>query len=59
MLKIVYECIGMTVVVLFLSQFRDVNDRSGGDDRQSAANFARRGPWPMINLLRTSQVRSG
>ena len=43
-------------VIFLLSQFRDGNDRSGGDNRQSAANFARRGPWPMINLLRTSQV---
>jgi len=39
-------------------QFRDGNDRTGADSRQGAANFARRAPWPMINLLRTSQVRS-
>lgn len=24
----------------------------------SAANFARRSPWPMINILRTPQVMS-
>lgn len=35
---------------------------SSGIDRTSgaghAANYARRSPWPMINLLRTSQVRT-
>lgn len=34
--------------------FRDGADRMGQDD---AANFARRSPWPMINILRTPQVR--
>lgn len=30
-----------------------------GDARQTAAaNYARRSPWPMFNLLRTSQVRA-
>jgi Protein of unknown function (DUF1415) len=30
-----------------------------GDARQTAAaNYARRSPWPMINLLRTKQVRA-
>ena len=29
----------------------------GGDDSGGAANFARRSPYPMINLLRTPQVR--
>ena len=37
-------------------QFRDGQARSGED--QGAANFARRAPWPMINLLRTKQVRN-
>ena len=37
-------------------QFRDGQARSGND--QGAANFARRAPWPMINLLRTKQVRN-
>ena len=37
-------------------QFRDGQARSGND--QGAANFARRAPWPMINLLRTRQVRN-
>jgi hypothetical protein len=35
--------------------FRDGDARSG--DGQ-AANYARRSPWPMINILRTSQVRA-
>ncbi len=34
--------------------FRDGADRMGNDD---AANYARRSPWPMINILRTPQVR--
>jgi len=35
--------------------FRDGKDRAGVED--GAANFARRSPYPMINLLRTPQVR--
>jgi hypothetical protein len=35
--------------------FRDGGER-GGDG--AAANYARRSPWPMINILRTSQVRA-
>lgn len=35
--------------------FRDGGERSGTG---SAANYARRSPWPMINILRTSQVRA-
>eukprot|EP00978_Attheya_sp_CCMP212_P032559 scaffold127838_cov46-Attheya_sp.AAC.1 len=35
--------------------FRDGGARSG---MGSAANYARRSPWPMINILRTSQVRA-
>lgn len=35
--------------------FRDGKDRIGIED--GAANFARRSPYPMINLLRTPQVR--
>lgn len=35
--------------------FRDGQARSGED--KGAANFARRGPWPMVNILRTPQVR--
>eukprot|EP00904_Undaria_pinnatifida_P002264 jgi/Undpi1/12038/HiC_scaffold_4.g01737.m1 len=34
--------------------FRDGRDRIGSGD---AANFARRSPFPMINILRTNQVR--
>ena len=34
--------------------FRDGNERATDGD---AANFARRSPWPMINILRTEQVR--
>jgi len=34
--------------------FRDGNARAGLES--GAANFARRSPWPMINLLRTPQV---
>lgn len=34
--------------------FRDGSARAG---EGQAANYARRSPWPMINLLRTSQVR--
>jgi hypothetical protein len=37
-------------------QFRDGQARTG--DEMGAANFARRSPWPMINLLRTNQVRA-
>lgn len=36
--------------------FRDGSARSSLDG--SAANYARRSPWPMINILRTSQVRA-
>ncbi len=35
--------------------FRDGGERSGVG---SAANYARRSPWPMINILRTTQVRT-
>eukprot|EP00188_Purpureofilum_apyrenoidigerum_P003844 Plantae.Rhodophyta-Purpureofilum_apyrenoidigerum.ctg4140.p1 GENE.Plantae.Rhodophyta-Purpureofilum_apyrenoidigerum.ctg4140~~Plantae.Rhodophyta-Purpureofilum_apyrenoidigerum.ctg4140.p1 ORF type:complete len:417 (-),score=57.77 Plantae.Rhodophyta-Purpureofilum_apyrenoidigerum.ctg4140:116-1366(-) len=35
--------------------FRDGAQRLGDD---SAANYARRSPWPMINILRTTQVRA-
>lgn len=35
--------------------FRDGGER-GGDG--AAANYARRSPWPMINILRTNQVRA-
>jgi len=35
--------------------FRDGSARAGIG---AAANYARRSPWPMINLLRTSQVRA-
>lgn len=35
--------------------FRDGGERSG---MGGAANYARRSPWPMINILRTSQVRA-
>ncbi|KAL9184923.1 hypothetical protein ACHAXT_002700 [Thalassiosira profunda] len=34
--------------------FRDGGDRSGSG---LAANYARRSPWPMVNILRTGQVR--
>ena len=37
-------------------QFRDGQARTGED--MGAANFARRGPWPMVNILRTPQVRT-
>jgi hypothetical protein len=37
-------------------QFRDGHMRSG--EQMGAANFARRGPWPMVNILRTPQVRA-
>lgn len=39
-----------------LWEFRDGAQRAGGDD-SAAANFARRSPFPMINILRTPQVR--
>lgn len=35
--------------------FRDGQARTTSE--AGAANFARRGPWPMINILRTPQVR--
>ena len=37
-------------------QLRDGQGRSQAEN--SAPNYARRSPWPMINLLRTSQVRA-
>lgn len=37
-------------------QFRDGMARIG--EEKGAANFARRSPWPMVNILRTNQVRS-
>ena len=37
-------------------QFRDGQARSG--EEMGAANFARRSPWPMINILRTPQVKA-
>jgi len=33
--------------------------RDGGERQEAAANFARRSPFPMINILRTPQVRAG
>jgi len=36
--------------------FRDGGARSTAEGQ--AANYARRSPWPMINLLRTTQVRA-
>lgn len=35
--------------------FRDGGERGGAG---AAANYARRSPWPMINILRTTQVRT-
>jgi hypothetical protein len=35
--------------------FRDGGERGG---EGAAANYARRSPWPMINILRTKQVRA-
>jgi len=35
--------------------FRDGGARAGGGQ---AANYARRSPWPMVNILRTNQVRA-
>jgi hypothetical protein len=35
--------------------FRDGGERGG---QGAAANYARRSPWPMINILRTNQVRA-
>lgn len=37
-------------------QFRDGQARTSSE--MGSANFARRGPWPMINILRTNQVRA-
>jgi len=37
--------------------FRDGKQRNG-ESEGAAANFARRSPYPMINLLRTPQVRA-
>lgn len=37
-------------------QFRDGQARSAEDEESSATNYARRAPWPMINILRTPQV---
>jgi hypothetical protein len=35
--------------------FRDGGAREG---EEAAANYARRSPWPMVNILRTNQVRA-
>ena len=39
-------------------QFRDGKARLSSDEEAGAANFARRSPWPMINILRTQQVKA-
>lgn len=36
--------------------FRDGQNRFGSESEGSAANFARRSPYPMVNLLRTPQA---
>jgi hypothetical protein len=36
--------------------FRDGQPRT--EHQHSAPNYARRSPWPMVNLLRTPQVRT-
>jgi len=41
-----------------LYAFRDGDSRLDDGDG-AAANFARRSPWPMVNVLRTEQVRRG
>lgn len=43
--------------------FRDGQDRvmtsgEAGGPQSACLNYARRAPWPMINILRTSQVRA-
>jgi hypothetical protein len=38
--------------------FRDGQNRFGTENEGAAANYARRSPYPMINLLRTPQVRA-
>ena len=38
--------------------FRDGQNRFGSENEGAAANYARRSPYPMINLLRTPQVRA-
>eukprot|EP00966_Prymnesium_polylepis_P245108 5669590-Prymnesium_polylepis.1 len=38
--------------------FRDGKQRNGVGAEGAAANYARRSPYPMINLLRTPQVRA-
>jgi len=47
----------MIQLVFFHPQwvFRDGGGRAGDG---AAANYARRSPWPMINILRTNQVRA-
>ncbi|MEC8291701.1 MAG: DUF1415 family protein, partial [Pseudomonadota bacterium] len=50
-ISLVVHVIGVgTVLVLLFGGER------GGEG--AAANYARRSPWPMINILRTNQVRS-
>lgn len=54
------EALGIEVLlqlIFFHPQwtFRDGGDRSGSG---LAANYARRSPWPMVNILRTEQVRT-
>jgi hypothetical protein len=52
-------CIESEIQLVFFHpkyQFRDGQARLNSES--GAANFARRGPWPMINILRTPQVRA-
>ena len=45
-------------LVFFHPQFRFRDGQARSSESESAPNYARRSPWPMINLLRTSQVRA-
>ena len=44
------------VEIYFKYFFSSIQARTGAE--MGAANFARRSPWPMINILRTPQVRA-
>jgi len=50
--------INMEAVLQLVFFHPDWAFRDGGDRVGAAANYARRSPWPMINILRTEQVRS-
>lgn len=46
------------IQLVFFHPYWSFRDGDARTDKGNAANYARRSPWPMINILRTSQVRA-